>query len=71
MKVQSRRSPDFLSEYAYQDGKSEHRYHFSQEADLVCGICGAHEGYDTAEVRDSRRIDEGYGLCRGAEKRVD
>ena len=40
-KAQSRRPPDFLSGHAYQDGKGEHRGDFTQEADLVCGICGA------------------------------
>ena len=42
-----------------------------QEADLVCGICGAHGGYETAEVRDVRRIGRGRGLCEGPGKRVD
>ena len=42
-----------------------------QEADLVCGICGAHRGYETAEVHDVRRNGEGRGLCRGPGKRVD
>ena len=37
--AQSRRPPDFLSGLAYQD--------FTQEADLVCGICGAHGGYES------------------------
>ena len=44
---------------------------FTHEADLVCGICGAHEGYKTAEVRDVRRIGGGRGLCGGAGKRMD
>ena len=43
----------------------------AQEADLVCGICGAHGGYETAEVLGVRRDDEGRGLCRGPGKRVD
>ena len=42
-----------------------------QEADLVCGICGAHGGYKTAEVRDVRRNGGGRGLCGGPGKRVD
>ena len=42
-----------------------------QEADLVCGICGAHGGYGTAEVRDIRRNGGGRGLCVGQGKRVD
>ena len=62
MKAQSRRPPDFLSGYAYQDGTGEHRGDFTQKADLVCGICGAHGGYGTAEVRDARRIGGGRGL---------
>ena len=42
-----------------------------QEADLVCEVCGAHGGYETAEVRDVRRNGEGRGLCGGPGKRVD
>ena len=30
-----------------------------QKADLVCGICGAHGGYESAEVRDVRRNSGG------------
>ena len=41
------------------------------EADLVCGICGAHGGYETPEVRDVRRIGGRRGLCGGSGKRVD
>ena len=45
---------------------------FTQKADLVCGIfCGAHGGYETAEVRDARRNGGGRGLWGGAGKRVD
>ncbi|CAM9526680.1 unnamed protein product, partial [Ascophyllum nodosum] len=44
---------------------------FTQEADLVGGICGAHGGYETAEVRDVRRNVGGRGLCWGPGKRVD
>ena len=36
--------------------------------DFVHGICGAHVGYETAEVRDVRRIGGGRGLCGGQEK---
>ena len=39
--------------------------------DLVCGSCGAHGGYETAEVRGVRRNGGGRGLCGGPEKRVD
>ena len=49
----------------------QHRGDFTQEADLVCGICGAHGGYETAEVRDVRRDGGRRGLCRGPGKRVD
>ena len=42
-----------------------------KEADLVRGVCGAHGGYETAEVRDNRRIRGGRGLRGGAGKRVD
>ena len=70
-KAKSRRPPDFLSGHAYQDGKREHRGDFTQEAALVCGICGAHGGYETPEVRDVRRNGGGHGLCGGLGKRVD
>ena len=33
-------------------------------------ICGAHGGYETAEVRDVRRIRGGRGLCGEPGKRV-
>ena len=69
-KAQSRRPPDFLSGHACQDGKGEHRGDFTQKADLVCGICGAHGGYETAEVRDVRRNGGGRGLRGGPGKRV-
>ena len=49
------RPPDFLSGHAYQDGKRKHLGSFTQEADLVRGVCGAHGGYETAEVRNVRR----------------
>ena len=39
-----------------------------QEADLVRGICGAHGGYETTEVRDVRRIGGGHGLHGGGRK---
>ena len=42
-----------------------------QEADLVRGICGTHGGYETAEVRNVRRIGEGRGLRGEPGKRVD
>ena len=67
-KAQSGRPPDFLSGHACQDGKGEHLGDFTQKADLVCGICGAHGGYETAEVRDVRRNGGGRGLCGGAGK---
>ena len=70
-KSQSHRPPYFLSGHAYQDGKSEHRGDFTQEASLVCGICDGHGGYETAEVRDVRRIGGGRGLCGEPGKRVD
>ena len=34
-------------------------------------ICAAHGGYETAEVRDVRRIGGGHRLCGGPGKRVD
>ena len=52
-------------------GKGEHRGDYTQEADLVRGICDAHGAYETAKVRDVRRIDGGCGLCGWREKRVD
>ena len=36
--------------------------------DFVRGICGAHGGYETAEVRDVWRIGGGHGLCGGQGK---
>ena len=48
-----------------------HRGDFTQKADLVCGICGAHGGYETAEVRDVRRNGGGRGRCGGPGKIVD
>ena len=42
-----------------------------QEADLVRGICGAHGGYETAEVLGVWRIGGGRGLCGGPGKGVD
>ena len=54
-KEQSHLPPDFLSGYAYEDGKLEHRGYFTQEADPVGGICGAHGGNEIAKVRDVRR----------------
>ena len=38
---------------------------------LVCGVCGAHGRYESAEARDVRRNGGGRGLCGGSEKRVD
>ena len=42
-----------------------------QEADLARGICGAHGGYKTAEMRDDRRIGGGCRLREGPGERVD
>ena len=42
-----------------------------QEADLVRGVCGAHGGFETAEMRDARRIGGGRELRGGPGKRVD
>ena len=47
-------------------GCQSHRGDFTQEADLVCGICGVHEGYETAEVRHVWKIGGGRGLRGGA-----
>ena len=45
-----------------------HRGNFTQEADLVRGICGAHGGYETAEVPDVRIIGGGGGGgCMGGQ----
>ena len=47
-----------------------HYIAFTQEADIVRGICGAHGGYETtAEVRNVRRIGGGRGLRGGSGKR--
>ena len=66
-KEQSRWRPDFLSGHVDEDGEGEHRGDFTQEADLVRRICSAHGGYDTANVRDVRRIGGGRGLRGGQE----
>ena len=68
-KAQSHRPPDSLSGYAYQDRKRENRGDFTQEADRVRGICGAHAGYETAKVPDVRRDGGGRGLCGGVRKK--
>ena len=40
-------------------------------ADLICGICGAHKGYEITEVPGVRRIGGGRGLSGGqAEDRM-
>ena len=41
---------------------------FTQEVGLVRGICGAHGGYETAEVRDGRRTGGGRELRGGRKK---
>ena len=41
------------------------------DKDPVCGICVAHSGHETTEVRDVRRIDGEHGLCGGSGKRVE
>ena len=43
------------------DGKFEATLR-RKEADLIRRICGAHGGYETAEMRDVRRFDGGRGL---------
>ena len=67
------RPPDFLSGHAYQDGKWEHRGHFTtqEEADRIRGVCGARGGYETAEVFGVLRTGGGRGLLGGPGKRVD
>ena len=72
-KEQSRRPLDFLPGHAYQDGKREreHRGDFAQEGDLVCGICGAHGGYETAEkcvMFEELLLVGGAGCVGGQEK---
>ena len=67
-KAQSRRPPDFLSGYASQDAKLEHRGDFTQEADLVCGICGAHGGYEIAKCVMFEEMVGGAGCVGGQEK---
>ena len=37
---------------------------------FVRGVCGAHGGHETAEVRDVRRTGGGHGLRGGAGERV-
>ena len=43
--------------------------HNAHEADPFGGICGAHEGYETAEVRDVQGIDGGRRLREGPGKK--
>ena len=46
-------------------------FSYSMEVDLVCGVRGAHGGYDTtAKVRDVRKIGGGRGLRGGPGKRL-
>ena len=40
-------------------------------ADPVRGVCGTHEGYENADVRDVRVIGRGRGLREGPGKIVD
>ena len=68
-RAQSRRPSGFLSGHAYQDEKRGHRGDFTQEADLVCRICGAYGRYETAEMRGVPRNGEGRGLFEGAGKK--
>ena len=42
-----------------------------QETDPVRGICGAHGGYKTTEVRDVGRTGGGRGLLEGSGRRMD
>ena len=44
--------------------------HNAHEGDPFGGICGPHEGYETAEVRDIPRAGGGRGLRGGPGKRV-
>ena len=50
-----------------EDGKCEHRGDFTQVG-FVRGICGAHGGYETANVRDIRGIGGGCMLREGTGK---
>ena len=43
---------------------------FAQEADPVCGVCGAHGGYETAEVRHVRRVGGGRAVCVGGQEKA-
>ena len=70
-KEQFHRPPGFLSGYAYQNGKCEHRSDYPQEEDLVRGICGAHGSHETAKVRGVRTTGGERGLRGRAGKRVN
>ena len=61
-KEQPCRPPDFLSGHAHEDEKWEHRSDFTQKADLVRGLCGAHGGHEVAEVHDIWGTGGGRGL---------
>ena len=45
-----------------------HRGDYAQDADLICGICGAHGGHETIKVGDIRRTGEGADCVAGQEK---
>ena len=63
------RTDDPISYLDTQDAKWDYRGDYAQQLDRVRGICGAHGGHGTAEVRDVRRTGVGRGL-RGATVKV-
>ena len=67
-KAQSHRSPDLLPRHPREDGEREHRGDTTQEAGPIRGVCGAHGGHETAEVRDVRGTRGGCGFHGGQEK---
>ena len=70
LKKESRRTTDFPSGQAYEDGECEHRGDYAQEADpVVGGNCGRNGGHETAEVRHVRRSGGGRGLRGGGTRK--
>ena len=54
---QRHRPPDFLSGHPHEVGKWERPLDYAREADdTVHGICGAHAGHETTELRETEEL---------------